>query len=419
MSREKDTSQDDQNWEEPQDRRYYARPRPQPPRPRVPRNDPRRQTRNFREEEERLYRQAPQRPPNDYAEYEDYGDYERPVRRSGARVSPQSARRTQPARRSPWSTLLIGCIGGIVTVALVVGIGGYILLHALQVNIPGLGIGTSAFTDKQQTTPLNITSNITQLQVQNNAGNISISDGSNQSSAGTVSYVKKTRANSSSSAAAEFARMQVKVLPGNSTTCPQVSCLIVSATTPASSSDSIDLTIVLPAQNPTPQFNLNSKTQTGNISVENYNGLLNLTVDTGNINVSGGLLDAGSCLQARIGNITFAGTLETANAPTTNPCFGNTIAPPAPGASQPWFKFITGTGNLDVTLNTLSTKVILDAIINNPVKNSGQINSAYPITITRNTDGSVGYFGPLLAGTQPVAQLTLSVDTGNITVRKG
>ena len=301
-------------------------------------------------------------------------------------------------------------IGGIVTIALVVGIGWFLLIHTLQVSFPGLGIGTSKFTDVQHTVPLNITSSITQLQVTNNVGSISISDDSTITTGGTLTYVKKTQASSSSNAASDFAHIQVQVQPGNSAACPATNCLTVSASLPANISGSVDLIIVLPAQNPTPQFVLNAQTQQGKILVQGFSGLLTLTNSIGDINVTGGLLDTGSCLQTVKGNITFAGTLETATPPAINPCQGNPIT--TTGSSQPWYSIKDGTGNIDVSLNTVSANIILDATI----FNQGKISSEYPITIPSASPPS--YTGPLLPGTQPTAQLLLTVDTGNITLHK-
>ncbi len=343
----------------------------------------------------------------------DYEGYRRPVRRSGTRTSSPSRAVARPskrrARRSVWSTLLIGVIGGIITVALVVGVGWFFLIHTLQMSFPGLGIGTTTYVSPQQSVPLNITSSITRLQVTNNAGNISISDNSSITSGGTLTYVKKTQASSSSSATSDFARIQVKAQPGNSAACPATSCMMVSVSAPSNTPFSVDMTIVLPAQNPTPPFVLNAATQTGNITVQGFNGLLTLTVDTGNITMKSGLMAAGSCLQDRFGNIAFAGTLETGAAPTINPCQGN---PVTSGSSQPWYSFKVGTGNLDVSLNVISAKIILDAA----VFNQGKITSDYPIAIPSASPPS--YDGPLLPNTQPTAVLLLTVDTGNITLHK-
>lgn len=343
----------------------------------------------------------------------DYERYHRPVRRSGTRssspVEPGVRAPKRRARRSVWSTLLIGVVGGIITVALVVGIGWFFLIHTLQMSFPGLGIGTTTYVSPQQSVPLNITSSITQLQVTNNVGNISISDDNTITTGGTLTYVKKTQASSSSSATSDFARIQVKAQPGNSAACPATSCMMVSVSAPSNAPSSVDMTIVLPAQSPTPPFVLNAATQTGNITVQGFNGLLSLTVDTGKINVQSGLMAAGSCLQDRFGNIAFAGTLETGIAPTINPCQGN---PVTSGSSQPWYSFKDGTGNIDVSLNAISAKIILDAAI----FNQGKITSDYPIAIPSASPPS--YDGPLLPNTQPSAVLLLTVDTGNITLHK-
>ena len=388
----------------------------------------------YRESEARTTRPRPARDPREYdypderytaaqrrREIEtgtdrdaDYEGYRRPVRRSGTRSSrpaePVARAPKRRARRSVWSTLLIGVIGGIITVALVVGVGWFLLIHTLQVSFPGLGIGTSTYVSAQQSGPLNITSSITQLQVTNYAGNISISDDSNITSGGTLTYVKKTQASSSSNATSDFARILVKAQPGNSAGCPATSCMTVSVSAPPTIPATVDLTIVLPAQSPTPQFVLNARsTQTGDIVVQNFSGLLSLSGNIGNISVKGGLLASGSCLQTIKGNIAFAGTLETGVAPTINPCQGN---PVTSGSSQPWYSFKDGTGNIDVSLNSISANIILDAA----VFNQGKITSDYPIAIPSASPPS--YDGPLLTGTQPTAILLLTADTGNITLHK-
>jgi hypothetical protein len=382
--------------------------------PRTTRPRPSRDSREYDYPDER-YTNTPRRRESDIWAGRDTG-YEaprRPARRSGTRSSLPGAPVERPqkrrAHRSVWSTLLIGVVGGIITVALVAGIGWFFLIHTLQMSFPGLGIGTSTYTSTQQTVPLNITSSITQLQVTNNVGSISISDDSSVTSGGTLTFVKKTQASSASSAASDFARIQVKAQPGNSAACPATSCMTVSASAPPNAPATVDMTIVLPAQNPTPQFVLTAATQTGNIAVQGFNGLLTLTVDTGNVNVKGSLMAAGSCLQDRVGNIVFAGTLETGVAPTINPCQGN---PVTSGASQPWYKITSGTGNVDVTLNSISANIILDAA----VFNQGKIISAFPIAISSASPPS--YDGPLLPGKQPTAILLLTADTGNITLHK-
>src|SRR2546422_896880 len=81
----------------------------------------------------------------------------------------------------------------------------------------------------------------------------------------------------------------------------------------ADSSDSVDLSIILPnsvSNNPTSPFKLSADiSAAGNISVQNFSGLLTLTDNAGNISVKGGLVDEGSCLQTHVGNTTFDGSL--------------------------------------------------------------------------------------------------------------
>jgi hypothetical protein len=421
------------DFREEEERERSYRQVPPPPEPRQePRNTRPVREDMYRDSESRLQRPRPPRE-RDYPDeryytntprgreidteaerYADYEAYRRPVRRSGTRSSAPPAPVARPpkrrARRSVWSTLLIGVIGGIVTIALVVGIGWFFLVHTLQASFPGLGIGTSKFTDVQHTVPLNITSSITQLQVINTTGNITISDNSALTTGGTLTYIKKTQASSSSNAASDFAHSRVQVQPGNSVACPSTSCLTVSVSLPANTSGSVDVTIVLPAQNPAPQFVLNAQTQQGMLSVQGFSGLLTLTNNLGDIDVKGSLLDSGSCLQTVKGNITFAGTLATATPPAINPCQGNPIA--TPNSTQPWYSIKDGTGNIDVSLNSVSANILLDATI----FNQGKISSEYPITIPSANPPS--YIGPLLPGTQSPAQLLITVDTGNITLHK-
>ena len=248
----------------------------------------------------------------------------------------------------------------------------------------------------------------------------------------TLSYVKKVQAKNSSDASSEFGRILVNVNAGSSSdsNCPASSCLIVNATIPGTSigsaSDTVDMTIVLPANaisSPSnagsyQPFILNASTTIGSVSVENFNGVLTLSDDTGNIAVKGGLLVAGSCLQTRIGDVTFAGLLDTALSPSLNPCSSNTNNTPTPGPtqkSQPWFSMKSGTGNINVTLYAASsTNVLLDAAI----YNKGKINSEFALNIQQNADGSASYYGPLIPNTSPTALMVLTVNTGNINLHK-
>jgi hypothetical protein len=311
--------------------------------------------------------------------------------------------------------LLIGCAGGLVTIAIIAAAVAILLFRVLPNAIPGFPIGTASYANKQQSLSLPITGNITQLTIQNPVGTITIST-DNNATTGMLTYTKKTRATSQSNANAEFARMAVIVNPGSNAGCPAASCLALTATVPNTINDAVDMVITLPPQSPSPTFTLTSTMQNGNISVQNFNGLLSLAVNiSGNISVKGGLLDAGSCLQAHLGNVTFTGTLDTAKAPSINPCYGNLINAGGASNQQPWYSMKTGTGNVDATFNTLSTNVQLGVT----VPDKGEINNDFNLAIKQNADGSSNYFGPLLPNTQPTAFLILTVDvSGNITLHK-
>jgi len=320
-------------------------------------------------------------------------------------------------QRRVLSTLLIGCAGGVITIALLLAVVAFVLLRNLPVHVGGIGgIGKTSYSKQiaQQTLP--ITANTTQLQILNRVGNISIMVDPSATQ-GTLTGVMKVQAGSSSDADKEFGRIKVDV-----TSSSDQSMLAVNATVPdtsgsllASSSDSVDLTIVLPQSvNPSPPFKLNLSANiiaTGNITVQNFNGLLTLTNNTGNISVNGGLQSEGSCLQTNVGNVTFAGNLVTGQAADTGliPCTTNTTQ-----NSHPWFSFKSGTGSVNVTLSAVTSNLTLDASTNNGKINSGE----FGLNVQQNSDGSASYYGPLTQGTTPTAVLALTVSTGNITLHK-
>src|SRR6266446_3015932 len=347
------------------------------------------------------------RPPVD----PEFEEFDRPALRPATRMQP-----SQRPRRI-WSTLLIGCIGGIVTVLLILGIIAFVLFRNLPSGLGGIIGSKSSFT-KQVQQPLPISATIRQLQVHNRVGNLSIMVDSTATQA-TLSAVEKVQASSSSDANKEFGRISVNVKAGS-----DPSILTVSATVPdtsggllAGASDSVDMTIVLPPSavnnNPTMPFTISaSVASTGDMSVQNFNGLLNLTDNMGNISVQHGLLTEGSCLQTNNGNVTFNGSLAIGVNSDTGlvPCTANTTRNP-----HPWFSIKSEVGNVDVTLSAETTNVILDASTN-----SGKINlSDFNLHIQQNSDGSASYNGPLIAGTSPTAELVLGVSTGNITLHKG
>ena len=423
-------------------------------------SNPRRQPRGYRiDEEYEQYRQTEpprRRQPRDLRsdgeEYEQYQQRRRPeqprryprppvyprednnypidtpapgTRTRSAPLTPPTKETGQARpRRRAWSTLLIGCAGGFVTVAIIIFVLAVLVFHSLPNVIPGFNIGTSIFSDKQQTVSLPITQSTSQFVIQNPVGNVSVTTGSSSTS-GSLTYIKRTQASSQSNATAEFARITVAVKSGGGSGCTSAKCLAVTTTLPNTGNDSVDMLITLPPQlNPSATFMLSSTTQKGNISVQNFNGLLSLIDDTGNISVKGGLLSAGSCLQARIGDVEFAGILqtETDKPPTVNPCTGTPVSSSGASNQQPWYVMKTGTGNIDVTFITPSTVTQpVNVLLGATIANQGKIISDFNVAVKQNSDGTSSYFGPLLpnAQPQPAALLILTVDvSGNISLHK-
>ena len=387
-----------------------------------------RMSRRSREEAEARQRQRQRQPEYTYDEVNDaymhpqqrnryYSDPEvQEYDRRAYRPRPRTQTTQLPVRRQRrvWSTLLIGCAGGLITIALILAVVAFVFLRNVPVHIGGIGKTSFSKQLAQQTLP--ITANVTQLQIHNRVGNISIMVDPS-ATRGTLTGVMKVQAGNSSDADKEFGRIKVDV-----TSSSDQSTLIVNATVPdtsggllASSSDSVDLTIILPSSvNPSPPFKLSISADiaaSGNIAVQNFNGLLTLTNNTGNISVKGGLQSEGSCLQTHVGNVTFEGNLVTGQAADTGliPCTTNTTQ-----NSHPWFSFKSGTGSVNVTLSAVTSNLTLDASTNNGKINGGE----FGLNVHQNSDGSASYYGPLTPGTSPTAVLALTVSTGDITLHK-
>ena len=386
-----------------------------------------RMSRRSREEAEARLRQRQRQPEYDYDEVNDaymhpqqrryYSDPEvQEYDRRAYRPRPRTQTTQLPVRRQRrvWSTLLIGCAGGVITIALILAVVAFVFLRNVPIHIGGIGKTSYSKQLAQQTLP--ITASVTQLQIHNRVGNISIMVDPTATQA-TLTGTMKVQAGNSSDADKEFGRIKVDV-----TSSSDQSTLIVNATVPdassgllASSSDSVDLTIALPQSvNPSPPFKLSISADiiaSGNIAIQNFNGLLTLTNNTGNISVNGGLQSEGSCLQTNVGNVTFEGNLVTGQAADTGliPCTTNTTQNP-----HPWFSFKSGTGSVNVTLSAVTSNLTLDASTNNGKINGGE----FGLTVQQNSDGSASYYGPLTPGTSPTAVLALTVSTGDITLHK-
>ena len=353
----------------------------------------------------------------------------RPVRRAGTRTPSSTPRRAAPPRRrNVGSTLLIGCVGGVITIALIAGIVAFIFYRVLPTAFPGLGIGNSTFSDQPHSISLSVPPTITQVQTNNSTGNISVSVDINNTNGttATLTYIRKVQASSSGNATSEFGRISVNAGNGNTASCPPASCLAISTTIPNPTLDAVDLTLVLPASvnrlpsdvTNTPAFTLNATTTIkGDITVQNFQGTVNIKASKqGNVSMQHGLLVAGSCLGTNIGTVTFNALLDVHYRTPLVPCTTSTSSDP-----HAWYEFKSEGGNVDATLNP-SLNVILDANTN-----FGKLTSDFPLTppstpipyCGTSPPSSTYFCGPLIpASTLPSAILKIDVSTGNINLHK-
>jgi hypothetical protein len=297
-------------------------------------------------------------------------------------------KRATPRNRGFGSVVLIGCIGGLVALGLVATI---LIVTFLRTPLGGnllSGITSKTYT-QQLSYPLQIT-NLKLAQIHNQVGNVTVTVSSSVSTP-TLTTVKKVTASSNNAANSEFARIVVSV----QTTTPR--SLTVNGTIPgsgnSSSGDAVDITLTLPPAS--------SATASSSIT-------FNVATISGNVNIQQVELAASSCLQVQQGNVTFNGTLDTANGTTLVPCQDTSTNNP-----HPWYAFHSEVGNVDVTLPA-STNLTLDAS-----SNVGSIDgTAFGLNIP-TSDNSASYHGPLSGGSQsPPAELKLDVGTGKIRLHK-
>jgi len=280
-------------------------------------------------------------------------------------------------------------------------------------TIPGITSQSNYTRQSQQT--LHIAS-LTQLQIHNQIGNVTITADPN-ATATTITTVKKVKAASSDNANQEFNNISVQVQSPTTTTT--ASPLTINAKVPDSGSifgshnDSVDINVTLPASavisaTPVPTtttstqattFTLNVNNSIGNIMVSGIKGIFLLKDDIGNISVEHSTLFDTSHLLTGTGNMTFNGDLDTT---------------PLTSDATPRYKLQSETGKVDVTLPG-ETNVTLDANIN-----FGKITSDFPINVTP-ADKGANFYGPLNSNTtsgSPTAVLTLNVSTGDVTIHR-
>jgi hypothetical protein len=328
----------------------------------------------------------------------------------------------QQRRRSVWPWLLLGCAGGVILIVLTAVI---IVLVAVRTatnggsipTLPGIPNQTTFSKSSQQT--LQITS-LTQLQIHNQIGNVTITADPNATAA-IITTTKHVKAATSDDANKEFNNISVQVQAPTASN----STLGVTATVPDTGSlfgnhnDSVDLNIALPtsaiasaptaipattptattsSQQGTP-FTLNVDNSIGDVTVSGFKGILLLKDDIGNIAVDHATLFDTSHLLTGTGKVTFNGGLDTT---------------PLGSDTKPRYKLQSETGTIDATLPG-DTNIILDANTN-----AGKITSDFPINVT-TSDQSANFYGPLNTNSSsgsPVAVFSLSVSTGNVIIHR-
>jgi hypothetical protein len=348
--------------------------------------------------------------------YEDYDEIEIIEER-------RPSHKPHPKRRrgGVFSTLLTGCLGGLVALIVVAGVLIFLAIHNTPLG-QNLGVGKSMFNQPgQQTLTLG---SATQLIVNDQAGNVIVNVDPNASAA-SLSSVKHVQASGQSDANNQFKQIVLSIKPiaqSADPACLASSCLLVSATMPTSGSGlfggsngaSIDLTITLPASfnspDPSTPDIITTSANAGNISVSGFNGVLNLSGNAGNIAVTHTLIFASTCIQTLHGDITIGqeSIFDLTSPSKLIPCSNTASTDP----HRPWFNIKSGVGNVTIGLTTNLNNLLLDANTNN-----GTITDDFNLNIS-SSENSGTYHGPVVPNTNPTASLYVATSTGNITLRK-
>lgn len=367
------------------------------------------------------------RPPRTYEPYDDeYERYEQHAGYGTARQQRAYASSHQPyqrprRRRRTGSRILTGCVGVLLTLAALVAVGAYYVLH----NTPlGQSFGQTTYT--QQISQAIALGNASEVIIKNQIGNVSITVGGNASNASLTS-MRKVQAHSQSEADSQFSKIVLstqQISQGADPACTASACVRITATLPPATNASnlfgpintasIDLTLTLPSNfnspDPTKPATLSASTASGDLSVSGFNGILYFTGNSGAIHVTHTLIFAGTCLQTMQGDITIGqGSIFDLNQPSNQiPC-----SPTTSSGVHPWFNITSGRGNVAIALTAPSTNLLLDANTND-----GKINDDFGVNIPSNSDGSASYHGPLVPNGTPTASLYVFTSTGNIAIQQ-
>ncbi len=380
----------------------------------------------------------------DDAEEEWYDDEEEYIyQRRQQPQRPLRRKRRVRRRRNIWPALLTGCGLGILLAVLAAAAVVFFALRSVPGMVPAGGLrglggvnglnNTKIFT-QQQSQSFQLT-NLSQLQVCNEIGNVTVdTNTTNNATATTVTTEKIVHSANQTAANQEFGRIAVtaQTSAGNSAcasssspaqptagtanttsqTTPNGSgAFVVNASVPDNNgilhgtNDAVNVTISVPTallSNAGTSFLLNINAPIGNIAVDGVSGNLQLKCSSGNITVSQAVLALGSHLETAEGNVTFSGALAIAQ-----------NASPVNGAPTSYI-IQSEQGNIDVTLPS-AVNVTIDANTN-----TGKIIATDFALPVQNSNGSMSYNGPLLPNSANKATnvLVLDVSTGNVTLHK-
>lgn len=371
------------------------------------------------QEDEYPYQQAPitRRSSSNYDD--DEYEYE-----ENPRAVPQRRRRHGRGRRAA-KNVMVGCIGGVLTLAVLAGVIVYILLAKTP-----LGKDLNKLKYTRQSQQVLTTGNATQLIVKNLVGNISIRVDSKATGA-TLNSTKSAVAGSQEEANKIFTSITLttkQITKSDDPDCLASTCLLVTGSVPSSTGsvlgsgngNTLDLTINLPSTfaDPLNPYTINADVTTGNITVNGFNGILDLSSNSaGSISVTNALIYAGSCLQTTSGNINvdknslFNMTKPSNLIPCTNKI--------STSGDQFWFHVLSGKGNIDLTLPAPNsdqwsqTNLYIDALAN-----QGAIVDDFELKVDAPGDGSASYEGLLVPNNNTPAKLYLKASTGTITLHK-
>jgi hypothetical protein len=269
-------------------------------------------------------------------------------------------------------------IGGCLALVALVVIGCVVLTGVLT----GIAIKLANLPTATDTTSQTITvSGTPTLDIQNASGKVTIQRGTSTTQV-IVRYTRKARGTSEEKAKQDLNNIQVSVTPSGNTI--SVVTTIAGNGGIAASFNQVDLEITTPART-----DARVTTDTGSIAITGVSGVLNLTLDVGDLRTRDVTFSDGSQVQVNAGSITLSGALDHAASLNATVNVGD-LRLALPAETTAHLRASTDTGTIRIT--------------------------GWPITPTGSDNGAMSASGDL--GSNPQGTITLRADTGDITVEQ-